>query len=362
MAWIGLSDAGGCVFNPAGLTAGEMPEGQGATQRQMPQGTIMLETRLSPDGRLQSLMSHRRSHPWHSGFSLHSLPDGGLAVASSLGDHVAHGVLHHDGAGRTDVLRISYSWNAPEGWGRLTVERPEGPSCVTITLKAPPPMMMEDLHHMLRDPLRRSMDADVIFAALSDRIEPVGPTPTLSLATPVAAAGGYRTASTLQRGDLVYTPSGDLVPVLQTVRRTVPARGNFAPVRLRAPYFGLQQDIIVGPEQRLMISGSEVEYLFGAEAALASAGHMINGVSAMRCDAHILVSYVQVVLPKHEAVLAAGCAVESLYIGRLRRDPAGLAASILCDVPRGALPEHARASYPVLKHFEAVTLADHRAA
>lgn len=362
MGWIGLSDENGSLFRLEGLGAASARGPCDTKTNKMPCGTLLFETRLSPDGRPQSLLSHRRSHPWRSGFSLHSLPDGGLAVGSSLGDVIAHGVLHHDGAGRTDVLRITYSWNHPQGWGRLTVERPEGPSFVTLDIKAPPPMMMEDLREILRDPLRRSMDADVIFVALSDRIEPVGLMPSLSLNTPIAAQGGYRAASTLKRGDLVYTPCGDLVPVLHAVRRTVPARGSFAPVRLRAPYFGLQQDIIVAPEQRLMITGSEVEYLFGTEAALVPAGHLINGVSASGCEAEALISYVQVVLPKHEAVLAAGCAVESLYVGRIRRDAKALAASVLCNAARSELPEHARASYPVLKHFEAVTLADHRAA
>ena len=37
---------------------------------------------------------------------------------------------------------------------------------------------------------------------------------------------------------------------------------------MRAPYFGLQDDIIIAPEQHVVIDGPEVEYLFSCEKVL----------------------------------------------------------------------------------------------
>jgi len=71
-----------------------------------------------------------------------------------------------------------------------------------------------------------------------------------------------------------------VVPVLQTATRTVPARGSFAPIRMRAPYFGLQDDIIISPEQHVVIDGPEVEYLFSCEKVLTPARNLVNGFAA----------------------------------------------------------------------------------
>ena len=62
-----------------------------------------------------------------------------------------------------------------------------------------------------------------------------------------------------------------------------------------------------------------------------------------------MVQYVQVVLPRHEALLAAGTAVESLYIGRIRRKPELLAASVLAGVSDRELPEHGAPVHQVLR-------------
>lgn len=61
------------------------------------------------------------------------------------------------------------------------------------------------------------------------------------------------------------TESHGADPILQRMTRTVPALGSFAPIRLRAPYFWLLQAVIAAPYQRLIIRGSDVEYMFGQE-------------------------------------------------------------------------------------------------
>lgn len=186
--------------------------------------------------------------------------------------------------------------------------------------------------------------------------------PALTAEVPIATPHGEVPAGQLRRGDTVLTSDGEVVPILRAIRQTVLARGTLCPVRLRAPYFGLTRDIAVAPHQRLVIGGSDVEYMFGTEAALMPARHLVNCASAHYVSGLDLVTYHGLLLPDHQAVLAAGCPVESLFIGHLRRDQLALAASALGPGDAARLPEHARPLWPVLRPFEARTLALHRAA
>jgi hypothetical protein len=259
-------------------------------------------------------------------------------------------------------MRITYSWDSTAKWGRLAMEDPESSHIVTVPVANPKPILVDDLRNMVLGRGDQPISSDVIFAAVSDQIEPIGPMPSLLPSTPLATPWGFKPLSTLKRGDTVTTQDSGVVPVLQTVSRTVPACGSFAPIRLRAPYFGLQQDIIVAPDQRLVIDGPEVEYLFSKEAVLIPARHLVNGFAAMQETCGPTITYAQILLPSHETMIAAGTPAESLYIGRIRRQADQMASSILAGFDRSMLPEHHQPAHTVLKRFEAITLASRRAA
>ncbi len=359
MGWIGIADQNGGTFDPGGLGKGSDVTALGPT---LPRGTLMLETNLSPDRKPRTLLAFRRRGPGSGGFSLQMLPGGGIVLIDRQGDDIRHVTLRHDPNSRTDTVRLSYAWDAIEQAARLTLEHPDTEVIQSVTLAPPDPIPMADLQAMITQPTQREMHPEVDFIALSSRVEPIGPMPGLTGSVRIETPNGPTYADRLRRGDLVATAAGDLVPVLHTVRRTVPARGSFRPVLIRAPYFGLNRDIVVAPQQRLVLSGSEVEYMFGKEAVLIPARHLVNGVSTLFADCPDLVTYHHLLLPGHEAILAAGSPVESLYIGRLRRKPDLLAASVLSGINRAHLPEHPKPIWPVLKPFEAITLAMHRAA
>ena len=363
MGWIAVTDHDGGHFMPQGLGAPQtgrevIPDASDLMAR----GTLMIETRPAMEPRPQTLLSFSRNHPWHGGFSLQALPSGGITLIETQAGDVRHATLPYRLDDRTDSLRITYSWDAPARWGRLSVERPEVFGVASIALPPPHPMPMADMRTVFADPRQRQMDRDVIFAALSSRIEPVGPMPGLSGSVPVLTPGGYVEVGRLKRADQVLTTEGAPVPVLQSLHRRVPAFGSFRPVRLRAPYFGLRRDIVVAPHQRLVIRGSEVEYLFNSEAVLVPARHLVNGFSALFADSPMMVSYHNLLLPGHEEIDAAGTQTESLYIGRLRRKPDLIGCSLLAACDRARLPEHPKPLWPVLKPYEAITLAMNRAA
>lgn len=362
MTWIALSDAETREFDPAGLAASETQPTARPTPELMPRGTLIIETRLTPAARPQPLLRYSCGGDRPIMLCLQSIPGGGLTFVLDQGGDILHQAINPSEAGRMDVLRISYSWDLAEGWARLSLERSDTDVARLMPLPAPIALRLEDVQLMTQRRGDFYIAPDVLYFAASDAVEPVGPMPSLAPATPILSDDEYRFAGRLQRGDRVRTTSGDLVPVLHRLSRTVPARGGFSPVRLRAPYFGLRRDIIVAPHQRLVISGSEVEYLFGKEAVLVPACHLVGGMAAVGEPRGSLITYTQLLLPGHDVMEAAGTALESIHIGRLRRQPERMAASLLRGFDRNSLPEHGGAVFPVIRAFEAIVLAEHRAA
>lgn len=359
MSWVGLTDHQDGRFSRSGL---DLDHTEANLPKRLERGTFMFETHVPGQIRPHDLFGITHHSPWPRALMFSALPGGGVAMVHRHKDDLIHSALKWSGDGRAYTLRVTYSWDTRINWGRLALEKPQGGQTVTNTVYAAHPQLTEDARDLMLGMAERTLSRDVVFAGLSTKITPIGPMPTLHPATPIATPGGYKDAGRLQRGDTVITDTGAIVPVLNAVRTRVPARGSFAPVHLRAPYFGLTQDIIVAPEQRLVLRGSEVEYMFGQEAVLVPARHVVNGYAATWAASGALVDYVQVVLPGHEVLIAAGCAVESLYIGRIRRDEPRLAASVLHDAPSRLLPEHAKPYHQVLRPFEAITLLDQRAA
>lgn len=364
MGWIALSDAAADVYDRCGLAASDdrAPLAGASDDDLLPCGTLMIETRLPEAGCPRSLLYFDRAGDWPFHISVQSIPGGGLVLVINQGGSVLHQAINACDAGRMDILRLTYCWDAPGRRGRVTLEQSDQDQFLVRQITAPRPMRVGDARGLFRTGPHRFVSPNVVFMALSVRTEPVGPTPSLSPDTPIATPDGFRPIRALRRGDLVVDADGRTVPVLFNIRRTVPARGLFRPLRMRTPYFGLQRDIVVAPSQRVVLGGSEVEYLFGAEAVLVPACHLVGGHSVKPVACGPLTGYHQLVLPAHEPLNAAGTTVESLFVGRLRRKPQLLDASALAGVDRSRLPEHGSPSFPVLRAFDARILAERRVA
>ncbi|THD76633.1 hypothetical protein E7681_01990 [Thalassobius vesicularis] len=358
--WIGLADRTTALFHTGGLTA-STPERPGPADL-LARGTLMLETGVPCHSRPQMLLSYHHLHPWERGLALHALPDGSVVLVVTQGGSVVHSVLHHGLTGQGHTLCVSYVWDAPARTGHLSVKSLDTGRMYLQPVANPLPLSLGDLQAIFQHPSAADMDRQVAFAALSDSIQPIGPMPSLAPDVPILTEQGYRPIRQIRSGDLVRTSAGDLVPVLANLRHSLPARGSFRPIRLRAPYFGLQRDITVAPSQRLCVSGSDVEFLFGSPAVQLPARHLVNGVSAWYVDCPPVVTWHQLLLSQAQAVLAAGAPMQSLYLGRMRRKPDQIAASLLAGMDRTRLPEHARPPFPVLRAIEAATLLQHRAA
>jgi hypothetical protein len=366
MAWIGVSTRDEFRFALGGLgrDAGLSPlaRGPGPGSAMLTQGTILVEAEMPLDDRAVTLLAWRRKMPWPSTFALRALPGRGIVMVLTQGDRVLHATLPHVTQTQGERIHVSYCWNAPARQGRLALKLAGTLRIYTVDVPAPPPIPLADLRAIVASPHEREIDDETQFIAVSDLVEPVGPQTSLSLHAPVLTVDGYRPAGKIAAGDVIRSIDGRLLPVLAAVRRTVPAYGSFAPVVLRAPYFGLREDVLVAPDQRLVIGGSEVEYLFGQEYVLVPARHLVNGTAAMHGTGSPTVTYVQLILPHHAALIVAGTPMESMFLGRIRRKPDVLAQTLLAGLDRDLLPEHAQTSYQVLRQVEAITLAQRRSA
>ena len=364
MAWIASADHKEARFSPNGLGVDrhEAPLLEISDGSTMTRGTLLLETRMSPNGKPQVLFGYDRIFPWSRSLSIQAIPGGGITLVNSDHGEACHATLRWRGTGRADVVRITFAWDTDLGWAQLSLERPEESTVTSVPIRNLKPIYIQDLHDAILLKGDRIFSSDAVFVALSSTVEPVGPMPTLTLDTPIETPTGHRYIGKLERGDVVSTERNRSVPILQRITRTVPALGSFAPIRLRAPYFGLRQDVIAAPDQRLIIRGSDVEYLFGQEAVLVPARHLVNGFAARYEPTGSTITYTHLLLPDHETLLTAGSMLESLYIGRIRRKPLQLKASLLAQTARNDLPEHGKPVFPILRAFEAITLVEQRAA
>ncbi len=364
MTWLAVTDHDERRFSLRGLGAEKQNDPLLADHPNalLTRGTILFETHPVADDRPVRLMGFAARAPWPRSLWFETLPGGGISLSQSQGQTQKRVEIRREDTVRRDVLRVTYAWDSTAKWGRLTLEQPEETTVISVPVETPVPLSLRDIRKLMLGGHGQIFAPEMIFAALSNDIEPIGPSPTLLDNTPMATPWGYMPVGDLQRGDTVSTRSSGAVPVVHRVSRTVPARGSFRPVRVRAPYFGLQQDIIVSPEQRLLIDGPEVEYLFGQEAVLVPARHLVNGFNALAEPSGPTVTYTQLLLPQHETMLAAGAELESLYVGRIRRHSEELAGSLLRDFDRSGLPEHGKPCHQVLRQYEAIHLARRRAA
>lgn len=80
----------------------------------------------------------------------------------------------------------------------------------------------------------------------------------LSVDTPIATPDGMIAIGDLTPGQSVLTANGDTAKI----RNILPATPTKAALRIRAPYFGLQQDVIIGARNTFDITDELAEYMF----------------------------------------------------------------------------------------------------
>ncbi|WP_456386368.1 Hint domain-containing protein [Profundibacter sp.] len=293
----------------------------------------------------------------NSRFLLTMDKDGTIKIRLQTGDTVSQLEIAKTTTKTLTQLRITFSWDLRNKTALLSVESPEQGSLCQAESNSPLPMPMEIIDALLAQKPPASVSANITFMGVSDQIEPVGFTPSIAQNTLIDTPIGSMPIEELLRGDLVTTQDNGPQPVRWICERTVPTRGLFQPLRLRAPFFGLTQDVLVAPEQRLVFEDTEIEYMFGVESVLVEARHLVNNVNVIREPARSdTIRLYQLLFDNHEIITVAGCQMESLFIGQIAEHPEMLKSTLLAGLATSDVPCHKEIARPLLRSYEAMAL------
>lgn len=354
MAWIGLREKDGARFEPQGL--GAPPGPPPSPDDLLATGTLLIEFRHDRSDTRRNLVRFSTRMPWASSLSLCVDPDGTILLLQAQGERHLSCRLPTDLDDLFETALLGFAWDAPRRTGTLSLWVPDRGALFQTAVEGPLPLSLRDAERIVGLPSLCPLAANVDWLALADRAEPLGPVPSLGPAAQVATPGGPRPVHRLRPGDTVTTADGGTAQVRWSGAQEVPARGRFAPLRLRAPFHGLRHDLLVAPDQRLRIGGSDVEYLFGAEEVSVAARHLAPGALALAEGPRWTVTYHQVLLDRPAALLVNGTQADSFDAAPLLADRALLPGSVLRGLPDALLPRGVSSGIPVLRGFEAMTL------
>jgi len=357
MSWIGLRDSLGGTLQPQGL--GGPVSGQVNSDAVLARGTLLIEFRHDPADHPRNILRYSARDPWPAGLTLCLDPDATLRLMLTQGRQALSYRLPMTALIPGEAVLVNYSWDAPARRGWLSSQLTDREALFQTALAAPLPPSLRDAGRIMRDDSACPVAPGVVFAALADHILPAGPLPMLGADTMIAIPHGAHPIGALRPGQSVLTTDGSTAQIRWAGACDIPARGRFAPILLRAPYLGLDRDLVMAADQRLQLGGSEVEYLFGGEQVAVPVRHLADNRSVMPQPSGPVIRYHHLLLDRHAGIIANGAAIESLDASLLS-DSAVLAQSVLAgivDLPRGP-----RLPWPVLRDFEALTLRRLRAA
>ncbi|MEY8839650.1 Hint domain-containing protein, partial [Cribrihabitans sp. XS_ASV171] len=133
--------------------------------------------------------------------------------------------------------------------------------------------------------------------------------------TLILTAAGPRPVETLRRGDLIVTRDEGLKPLRWVGQRSVAAQGRFAPIEIAPELLpGATAPLLVSPQHRMLWTGPQAQLLFGTAEVLVSAHHLL-GQPGVRCRPGGAVTYLHLMLDRHEVIYANGAASESFFPG-----------------------------------------------
>lgn len=176
-----------------------------------------------------------------------------------------------------EVLRVAFAFDAAKGRARLSAFLTErGVRLAGQVGDCPGPLARDLVRQAARTTWATAGNpgGDLIFAAVSANPVGPGPLPSIDGSARVATPDGWRRLADLAVGDLVNTPEGGPAPVRWAGRVDLPACGTLAPVRLAAPWHGLDRDLVVAAGQAVVLTGRDVEYLFGLDRVAVGAQHL----------------------------------------------------------------------------------------
>lgn len=291
--WIALSDCSAPIGNadPADM---------------LPRGMFILELMLPLIGPLV-LLDHAQTDPKSGrslGFSVFHDPDRGLILMQRQGKRLLRHILPEPLEGESGLVRISYQWDVLSCHWQLSADMMNGSDILQAQGVDPVLWSVADMVALCA---AGQQHPSVLWYGVTKRTAPPAPHPWIGQRTPIDTPQGPVAAGLLRAGDLVTTLDGSPQRIVSTQHLRVPGRGAFAPILLRAPYFGTTQDLLVSSGQAICLQGTSVEYLYGEDRVLAFAHHMADGIAAFADNRRSVLTGVSLHFGTPTLVTANGC-------------------------------------------------------
>jgi hypothetical protein len=322
MTWIALSDTD---LAPPRAGVGQIIE----------RGTLMFEFATPLAGPVV-LIDYHASAGWHRALSLLVDPEFGICLLHRQGASLVRHVLSGPVAGASELARLWFAWDAPARTWRLGFDPLDGGPVRQAAGQNPIALPRDDATAFCGTGAGVKRHAALRWNGVAAGMLNLANRNWIGQTTPVVTPRGIVKAGSLQQGDMVLTYGGQSLPVTEIAHCDLPTRGSFAPIRLRAPYFSPGHDIVVTEGQPVLLTGSEVEYLFGDDEAITPARHLVDGRSALPENRRPAMGFVAITLERPALINCDGCMLASSA-------PAGV-------TPQTALPIR------TLERFETVAL------
>jgi len=357
VSWIGLKTTDQSYFDASGLATPARKRVASDMDGFLPHGTLLAQFTHHPVTARRNLLRYAVRSPWPSSLTICADPDGTFHLLQGQGDRSCAASLPTALVETDATIHISFSWDAPARLGVFSIWAPDTGKLYQTEFRGPLPLSINDADHMTAvTPVHLRLE-NCAFLAISSAVEPVGPAPDICAGAALTTPYGATLIEDLKPGQMILTHGGDVAQVRWIGFQDLPAAGRFTPLTLRSPYHGLREDITVSTEARLILSGSEIEYLFGEEAVAVNVGHLADRHSVARRRSGPVVRYYQVLLDTASVMNVNGAAIESFDVQPILSDPHNVRHSVLRDTPVELLPHEAGLILPVLRDFEALTLA-----
>ncbi len=243
-------------------------------------GTLIFEIAVPLNGP-RVLLDYHREAGWPRGVSLFLDPQGGISLLHRQGAALVRHTIPGPLPLEPGIARLVFRWNAPARHWHLRFERPGSPDAAEASGRNPLPIPMDDIAALCAGHDTRQRHAALLWFGLTTGATLPARASWLGTRTPILTPTGYRPAGTLRPGDMVMTRDHGACPLRSARAMTLPSRGVYAPVLLRAPYFSPRHDLLVSADQRLLLEGAEIEYLMGEDSVLAEAQYLTDGRAAL---------------------------------------------------------------------------------
>lgn len=292
-SWIALSDCDAAI-------------GDADPDDLLPRGLFVLELMLPLTGPVVLLDHSAVAGPTgrEVGFSVFHDPERGLILLQRQGRRLLRYILPDPLEGETGLVRIIYQWDVLGRVWQLSADTMNGAPVMMTRGDDPVMWSVSDMMQLCAAGQRHPA---VLWYGVTTRAAPPAPQPWIGQRTPVDTPTGPVAAALLQPGDLVLTVDGGPRRLQSVCHLRVPGRGAFAPILLRAPYFGSQIDLLVSSEQAICLQGTSVEYLYGEDRVLAAAHHMADGIAAFVDNRRAVVTGVALNFDTPALIAANGC-------------------------------------------------------